>query len=176
MLSNLLKREKTIWKSGFYRVIGLRDMFSEEYRAMATSREIVPTISEQFITGYMEQIKAATQPEKIFFRFAIMETEAWMLALPQAFESIDVRLTTNFIQENLGFDLDVTDPETTFFHPANCVEQIFELVRRTYKKKEGDIEGLVSGLQKTDYQQLLESGKCKSFKHFFEAIPGLTEN
>lgn len=171
VLSNLLKREKSIWKSGFNRAIGLRDMYSEEYRNMADIREVLPTISEQFIAGYTEQIKTAAQPENIFFRFAIMETEAWLLALPQVFESIDVRLSTKLIKENLGFDLDDIDPEAVFFHPANFVEQIFELIGRTYRKKEGDIEALVSSLGKSDYQQLLCSGKCGSFKHFFETIP-----
>jgi len=56
VLSNLLKREKHIWESGFQRIIGLRDMYSEEYRKLANSRDIVASISAQFITGHDEQI------------------------------------------------------------------------------------------------------------------------
>jgi hypothetical protein len=173
VLPNLLKREKSLWKSGFYRIIGFRDMYSEDYlKIVKKIRVINPSTSSQFIAEHQEEIRSsADRPSDIFFRFAIMETEAWLLALQQVFENIDTRLTATFIQRNLGFDLNSIDPEAEFFHPANVVEQIFELIGRTYRKKEGDIETVVSSLAKADYQHLLSSNKCDSFRRFFETIP-----
>lgn len=172
VLTNLLKREKSIWNQGFHRIIGLRDMYSEEYRRAANGKTITQIVSEQFIAGHQKEIQNnAEQPENIFFRFAIMETEAWLLGLQRSLEKMDARLTNAFIQQSLGFDLDSIDPETNFFHPANVIEQVFELVGRAYRKKEGDIEAVVSGLAKADYQNLLNSHKCASFRQFFEVIP-----
>ncbi len=172
VLSNLLKREKSIWENGFHRIIGLRDMYSKQYRETAKIKEINLAISANFILAHQEEIQnSASRPNDIFFRFAIMETEAWLLGLQQVFENVDARLTTTFIQQNLGFDLNSIDPETEFFHPASIVEQIFALIDSAYRKKMGDVETLVSSLTKVDYQSLLESNKCASFLRFFEAIP-----
>ena len=172
VLSNLLKREKSIWDKGFHRIIGLRDMYSAEYRKAAKNRAINPDVSAKFIAGHQDEIHgSASRPGDVFFRFAIMETEAWLLGLQQVFEMVDERLTAAFIQQNLGFDLESIDPEVEFFHPASVVEQIFGLADRAYRKKEGDVEAVVSGLGKADYQSLLNSHKCASFRRFFEAIP-----
>ncbi len=93
------------------------------------------------------------------------------LLVPRSLAQMDARLTTAFIQQNLGFDLDSIDPENEFFHPANTMEQVFGLADRAYKKKEGDIEAGITSLSKSDYQSLLDSNKCASFRQFFEAIP-----
>jgi hypothetical protein len=81
-----------------------------------------------------------------------------------------VRLTNDFIQSNLGFDLANSDPETQFFHPAVTLGKIYDLVGMKYDKKQGHIESIVGQTTRTDFEQLLESDKCQSFKDFHAAV------
>ncbi len=172
VLRNMLKWEKYMWNSGFHSIVGLRDMYSEDYKSIVKSNKIDPDVNRQFIEGHRAQIDTKAQyPEKVFFNFAIMEAEAWFLGLSHVFEKLDAALTNQLIEEKLDFNLEETDPETTFFHPAVTLGNILRLVGRDYKKKEGDIEMLISNLQKTDYQLLLEAEKCDSFNQFFDNIP-----
>lgn len=172
VVTNLLKREKQMWKNGFQKIIGLRDMYSEAYRkVLKGERQIDPVVNAHFMESHKETIlEKAEQPEKIAFSFAIMETEAWFLGLPKIFEKMNPKLASQYIQENLSFNLDEIDPETTFFHPASILEQILGLIGQTYKKKQGDIEAIVSSLEKEDFQQLLDSEKCNSFNTLFDAV------
>jgi hypothetical protein len=102
-----------MWNAGFSRIIGLRDMYSREYREIVQNHAIDSATNQKFIAGAREQIKSAN----IYFSFAIMEVEAWLLGLRKAFEKMDQKLTSAFIEENLKYNLDVLNPEEAFFHP-----------------------------------------------------------
>ncbi len=99
-----------------------------------------------------------------------MEVEAWLLGLNKVFSKIDGRLTNEFIEENLKFNLADVDPEKAFFHPAKEVGAILGLVERNYNKSKGDINAFVSYLAKEDYLELLRSDKCDSFKEFIQSL------
>lgn len=171
VLSVILKREKIMRNSGYDKIIGLRDMYSSEYKEACSNREISEAINQKFIEGYQNTInKKASSPERIKMRFAIMETEAWILGLYKFFEKLDPRLTPDFIQKKLTIDLRITDPEVSFFHPANIVESIYELVGKKYDKKKGDINTIASQISKEGYETLLASERCNSFNTFHETI------
>lgn len=172
VLDRLLKREKRLWQAGFDRIIGLRDMYSSAYREIAGKSAIVAEINQQFKNGHQEQIdNRATKPEQIFFQFAVMESESWLLGVPTVFEKLDNGLTVDIILERLDIDLENIDPETTFFHPANQVEIILGLVGKRYSKKKGEINAIVSHLEKGDYLALDAAEKCSSFSQFYAVIP-----
>ncbi|SEW40281.1 protein of unknown function [Chitinophaga sp. YR573] len=166
VLTRILKREPQMKNAGFERIIGLRDMYSGEYRNLVKNQKIDDKINQKFIEGHRSQIKS----DNIFFSFAIMEIETWLLGLRKSFERMDNRLTPAFIHQHLGFDLNVDDPENIFFHPADNVEEIFKLVGQKYSKSKGDINALVSHIEKDDYLELLGSDKCQSFKEFYEYL------
>ena len=169
VLSRILKREEYMWNAGYDKIIGLRDMYSKEYREMSTV--IDHNVNQQFINARVETVnKRAKQPDKIFMCFAIMETEAWFLGLSEIFELIDARLTNTFIHENIGKDLENLDPETDIFHPAVLLNNIYDLVGLSYKKHEGDIEALVKLIDRADFASLLIGPKCQSFNQFHESI------
>ncbi|MFQ5561713.1 MAG: hypothetical protein ACE5FU_14180, partial [Nitrospinota bacterium] len=112
VLIRLLEREQQLWKSGYEKIIGLRDMYSDSY--LKISKTIIPEVNDRFIQANQKALRnRATHPDKISFCFAIMETEAWMLGLYEFFSKIDARLIPKFIKENLGIDLENDDPETT---------------------------------------------------------------
>lgn len=172
VLSRILRREKSFWAAGFDKIVGLRDMYSRAYREETSERVIDSEINLRFQQGAIDTINTkAVRPGDIHFSFAIMEIEAWILALGHCFQTIDEALTFEFINEKLSFDLNQIDPETTFFHPANKIEEIYALVGREYQKKKGDISAIMSSLQKNDFKSLYTSDKCASFNHFVDALP-----
>ena len=169
VLSRILSREKYIWSAGYEKIIGLRDMYSKAYREQAS--HIDPEVNQKFIEGAHETIKTRSQyPEKIVICFAIMEVEAWFLGMYEIFEHLDACLTIEFIKERLDIDLETINPETEFFHPANQMEEIYELAGMSYDKHKGDIEAIASYLTVENYSDLLMSDNCNSFNYFYEAI------
>jgi hypothetical protein len=172
VLSRILHRENLLWNAGFNKIIGLRDMYSRAYREESTGRDIDASINALFVAGARETIqKKATRPDDIHFLFAIMEVEAWILALDSCFQHVHELLNSNYIAEKIGIDLSVIDPEATFFHPANIIEEIYSLVGLQYKKSKGDIYAIMNGIQKEDFEFLYESDKCASFNSFSDALP-----
>lgn len=173
VLSSILRREALLWNSGFQKIIGLRDMYSETYRKIVKNRKISEEINQKFKEGTQETIdKNAQYPDRIIHIFAIMEVEAWFLGLYTAFEGLDEKLTSEYIQEKLNFNLAEINPETSFFHPAKQVGEIYNLAGKKYDKKKGDVSAIVSYITKDDYNLLyLDENKCASYSAFYDSIP-----
>lgn len=156
-------------KGNYDLIIGLRDMYSTQYIKDAQGREINAEVTQMHIDAVKEQIDALENGEMIHFHFAIMEVEAWLLGMCQYLVSIDERLTTNFIEEKTGLNLE-QDPETTIFHPAAELEKIYELVGKKYGKHDSDISTIMSILSSKDFMNLALSGKCQSFHVFLNSL------
>ena len=169
VLGAILEQETFLYKNGYHKIIGLRDMYGKKYRDK--SKQIDVTINQKFIAGTQLSINEKAQQSSIIaFHYAIMEVEAWFLALPELLIGIDKNLTPSFILENLDIDLHQIDPETTFFHPAKTLNEIFKLIGRSYDKKKGTINELATLYCKDDYLLLGMSKKCKSFVDFYNSI------
>ena len=98
-----------------------------------------------------------------------MEVEAWLLGLYTCFEGVDSVLTSTYIQEKLGINLEDNDPETTYFHPATEVKRIMELAGRSYGKSKGDINSIMGCLNRENFTELLALPKCGTFNIFHSA-------
>jgi hypothetical protein len=168
VLTRILNREKHLWNVGFSRIIGLRDMYSKSYRELAKEAgKIDFDLNEKIKQSTKEQIeKKAEKPNQVHFSFAIMEAESWILGFHDCFEKINPLLTVDYIRTYLGFDLEKIDPETTFFHPAKTMEDIYQLANETYKKNKGNIEAIMASLQKDSFENLRNGDKCASFGEF----------
>lgn len=172
VVTQILNREKYLWNAGFSRIIGLRDMYSKAYRELnKESGKIDPDLNEAFKSAVKKEIlKRSNKPNQIHFTFAIMEGESWILGFHNCFEKIHPLLTTDYIKQCLGFDLEEIDPETTFFHPAKVLEQIYALANEKYNKSRGNIESIMNSLQKEDFEKLTTGAKCSSFGTFANAV------
>jgi hypothetical protein len=172
VLTRLLNREQYLWNVGFNRIIGLRDMYSKNYRELTTKQgQIDESLNQEFIQETLSTLQTrAKQPDKIDFCFAIMEGESWILGFHDCFEKINPLLNSSFINEKLGYDLEKLDPEITFFHPANVVKDIYQLAGENYSKSKGNIEAIMASLQKDDFDALMNSSKCSSFKQFVKIV------
>lgn len=153
---------------GFDKVVGLRDVYSDNYIALYGRKLDSQNISE-FIEDIQNPFKELDKTDFIRVRFAIMETEAWLLALSDVFQRIDNHLDANYLLNNAGVDVN-NDPQTTYFHPYAKLEDVFSSIGKSYSKHWREIKDIVFKLTWTDFEQLYRSGRCISFKSFYDAI------
>ncbi|WP_298145827.1 DUF4276 family protein [Flavobacterium sp.] len=173
VISSIIKREKYLFSDsqGFDKVVGLRDMYSKEYREAVQNATIDIEISQKFINNHQQTISTlSSNPEKIKFHFAIMELESWLLAISNIFERFDSSLNYEKIRTVVNFDLQNEDPEKCIFHPANTIEKIFEIIGETYDKKKGEVNKFMGRIDKEHFIELLESSKCSSFNDYCESL------
>ncbi|CAN5858607.1 hypothetical protein BH11BAC7_BH11BAC7_07680 [soil metagenome] len=168
VISRMLRREEYLWNQGFHAIICLRDMYSQNYRDFTNAIDC--TIIKRFIEGVTVTLESAKQPGNIDFIFAIMEAEAWFLGSIHLFAYKDARLTSQFIQESLGVDFTLIDPEKEIYHPAKTVDDIYQLVSLRYDKHKKDIERIASSYSSQDFVDLYTSSKCNSFNMFVDCI------
>lgn len=169
VLPRMLRREKYMWAAGYDKIVGLRDMFSEDYTNLSKTIDI--SLNEKIIhLNYKVIEEKAEKPTQVLLCFAIMETEAWILGLYEIFERLDTTLTAHSIKESLGFDLENIDPENTFLNPAKTLDDIFQIAGRNYSKKKGDVEGIMALCSKNDFEDLLGRSACSTFNVFHKAV------
>ena len=169
VLSAMLIRQEFMWKAGYEKLIGLRDMYSAEYKKR--SDVINENVNQLFVNAVGKAIEAkSSKPGQITMCFSIMEIESWYLAMHPVFEKMDERLTTGLIHDKLGYDLNKVNPETEFFHPAKTLSEIFTLTGTGYNKRAGQIESLCGLLTTEDFERLYNSANCNSFNIFHNAV------
>jgi hypothetical protein len=169
VLSAIKERECFLFEKGFDRILGLRDLYSEIYLKHA-GRSISTAAIKIFFEGAKQTIQQMSLPDKISLHFAIMEVEAWFLAMCNIFEKLDKKLTIKYIAEKLHFNLDEVDPQERFIKPSDEVNQIFQLIGHRYEKSISDVESICHRIEQNDIQAILESNRCQSFKAFYQDI------
>lgn len=175
VLKTMIRQARFYQNLGFQRVIGLRDMYSDQYKRLAEGSHIDETLNERFISGIQFEIARQNWNSLLHMQFAIMEVEAWLLGMENLLLRINPALTVEQVHQDLGISLN-RDPETQYFHPAAILKKIFALVGINYDKHESDISSIMGLLTKEDFLQLLASDKCSSFKKFFTVLMGQTEH
>ena len=168
----LVKETPRLRNEGFHRIIGLRDMLSETYRDLVDAHKVDNDVIEKIQSVQWNAIERllSKNTKDVRLCYAIMETEAWVLGLSEFFEMIDERLTHDFIQKNLNLNLKTLNPETDIYNPATTLNRVFNLVGKSYGKKQGEIDALISPLNRNAYESFLERDKCNSFNVFHDAI------
>jgi hypothetical protein len=172
-VNNLLVEETPrLRNAGFEKIIGLRDIFSDEYRHQMTEHKVDKSVIDNIKSKQWKNIERFLNQSttNVHLCYAVMEAESWVLGLSEFLEFIDERLTNDFIHENLGINLSEIDPEKTIYNPTTILKRIYQLVGKSYDKHQGQIDAFVSHLTKRDYELFLESDKCHSFNEFHDAI------
>jgi hypothetical protein len=169
VLSTIIEREKHFYKVGFERIIGIRDMYSDEYKKRSSS-SIYEIVNTSFINAVNEVLNEQCNSSKIGFYFSIMEVEAWFLLMHQVFNRIDSRLTLDMIEQNLKVNLAEIDPQECVFHPAIFIKKIFKLIGDEYDKTEDQVNRICANLNFEDYKNANNGVKCSSFRDFYKEI------
>ncbi len=170
LINAIYEREERLVEEGFEKIIGIKDMYSEEYKKYVRFKEIDDSVTQKFVEGMNKTISTMKNTCRIEVHFAIMEIEAWFLMMHKVFERIDPALTVEYIKAKLEKDLRQIDPQKEFFKPASFVEQILGLCGVRYRKTLDDVNRIVSRLTETDIQDSLHSNKCQSFRDFYQCL------
>jgi len=171
LISYLSERIDTLVEK-FDLIIGLRDIFSDEYEIL--SNVISPDAINNLINNQkLLVLKKTDKPHRVKLHYAIMEFEAWILSMPRLFSGIHNELTVEYIDEHLGFDLNTISPQSEFCHPANQLTNILELVNINYKKSWHDIESILCHLNQDILEQLFNEWKSSSFNSFYSEIENI---
>ncbi|MFC1905557.1 DUF4276 family protein [Chloroflexota bacterium] len=142
--SNMVSRQ------GYSLLLGLQDLFPSNRSQKASIMNLIDT-----------KLRKSPVYNNIAVVLAIMETEAWFLCDWQMFGRINNSLTASYIQSHLGLNITHDDPELSYNHPSETLDDILKLIGLRYRKHESEIN-LVAG--NIDVQSLLScAGKIDSF-------------
>ena len=136
-VSDIRDQYASLVSSGYSKIIGLRDVYP------------IPIADK----GILERSLRTVLPRggvSSHIVLAVMEVEAWFLAEWKHFMKIDANLTPSLIQLNLGFNPEVDNMEHRN-HPAEDLHKAYQLVGKSYRKKENHVNRVVSNL---DYEFL----------------------
>lgn len=167
VISKLRKDIPNLLRQGFEIIIGLRDVFGDDYKALCGNQDINPALIRQMHALQTEQLQKASTAD-VRLHYAVMEYETWMMALLSNFVSSRGKHLPDLLRQ-IGIDPEA-DLEQTVFHPYNKVQEIYRALGESYGKHEGDHLSFLSTLTKDDYESLRNSGKCASFKTFLDSL------
>lgn len=169
VVSKLNKDIPGLVAQGYEVIIGLKDVFSEAYETMMGGQPIVDRAKiEQLHTIQSDVVNA--QGSDFRLHYAIMEYEAWMLALIEHYVVAKGQDMATVCQ-NLGINM-ACDPEQTIYHPYPLVRKIFQACGEDYHKHGKESFSFLSLLGVDDYERLRHSGHCVSFGKFLDSLMG----
>jgi len=174
VISAIKERERRLFEKGFAEIIGLRDMYCDEYHKRSPFN-INEQVSREFIEGHNRVIQNMTKPETITILFSIMELEGWFLSMYNIFRKINSVLSVEHIETEIGFNLINIDPQKEFYRPSNELAKVLRLAGINYKKSEHDSEMITSPMAIDDFENAFENDRCKSFKDFYQKMEEITD-
>lgn len=170
VLTRVLNREQYLWNSGFHMIFAVRDMYSKAYREVVQNSTISNDVNVRFIEGIRNIINTrAKRPDNIYFHFAIMEIESWIIGIRSCFGRMHQQLTDAALTEHVKLDIHA-DPEVTYFHPSQILKEIFALAGGNYTKAACEVNAIMGNICKDDFINLSQSGKCASFKAVYDTL------
>lgn len=169
VLSTIKERETRLWSKGYHRIIGLRDLYSREYHQLAGAA-VEETMIQQFKDSFQNTVNSMNKPSDIAFHFAIMELEAWYLSMYNLFLKIHKSLSLQHIEDKLDICLRTIDPQKAFYRPSQTLSKILELAGIDYDKSQDVSEMICRKMNKTDFSNAIENGRCEAFRKFYREI------
>lgn len=157
VLSLIKENYLNMLDKGFEVFFGLRDLKSESFDIFG---------EEKVIETIHRTIKKFQISDNIFFHFAKMTIEAWLLASPKMFLELDSSLTVEEIESKVSINLEKIDPET-IKNPTKVLKNILSLIDFKYSKKADSTHRIVS---KIDWEDLCFEAQQKENISFFFAF------
>ena len=170
ILSKIKPRKKYLIESGFTKIVGLRDIYSSEYKEYSNGTIDLDLISE--MTTAQNNILNIVLNGEIEgeIAFSQMEIECWYLAIKGFFLKKDIDLSEEIIKEIISMYGDYNDIENTVYKPSTCLETIFLKVDDIYTKKQEQAETLASYLDTELINGLYLEEHTKWFTKFYDLL------
>lgn len=138
--SEVMENIVNLRERGYEKIIGLRDLYPLPIEDLEKLEKGL-----RFLPG-----KLKDQAAYFDIIIAIHEVETWFLAESNHLRKVDKRLTGHFIKERLGFNPYSDNPELRE-HPAKDLNDIYQLVGKSYTKRYWQVSKLVNRL---DYNNI----------------------
>lgn len=151
---SVIKERYKILDNKYDLIIGLRDMYSENYPKTEADQKLNREIKNKI----KKQIKTFDTNKKIRFFFMIMEFESWLLSLKKTIEE--------YVFEKSGeIPIIHSEPEK-LFHPSHALKSIFGNYKISYGKHYSEVESILSFFQEDDLMAVLRERNSISFQLF----------
>ncbi len=178
VLGEMKLRERNLFERGYTLVVGIRDMYGEDYKDAIREMGLPPQtvsriINDKFRNQSLETIKKMSDPTNIYLIFSVMEIEAWILGIKDFLFKVDSRLTHNHIKALVGHSLHEVEIEDVIYHPAKVLRRILESVSFDYDKSRAALHSILSKLDASDIEYMTQLGKVSSFNEFHQLIVSL---
>lgn len=141
--SEILDNIVNLRNNGYNLIVGLRDLYPmsiDELDKLEKGLKFLP-------------VKLREEAPYFDIVIAVHEIEAWFLAETNHYQKIDKRLTPKLIKKHLTFSPFTSDMEMRF-HPAKDLDDIYHLVGKSYTKRYGQTQRIVT---KLDFHNLLNN-------------------
>lgn len=163
VISAIRERGKKWIESGFEHIIGIRDMYCEEY--FKRSPEVIDeALNDIFIEKSLQVIREINIINHTTIIYSIMELEAWLVAMYNLFQKVNDKLTFKRIQNEIKYNFRSMDPQKEIYRPYNLLSIIFMMVGIKYEKSYDFQEMLASKMELYDFDNAVENGRCSNFK------------
>jgi hypothetical protein len=163
VISAIRERGNNYLESGYDFVIGIRDLYCEEYEKRSPGR-IDGELSKKFIENSIMVLQEKLNLDKVIVIYSIMELEAWFLGMYNLYFKINRELTVENILGKLNLDLRNVDPQKEFYKPTYEIDKIFNLIGMKYEKSVSFLEMITSHMETTDFREAIENGRCENFR------------
>lgn len=169
VVSKLKRDIPKLISQGFDIIIGLRDVYGELYnKNCSRQHEVDNDLILRMHRAQFGQIKYGNADTRL--HFAVMEYEAWMMALLHKYIKNKGQDPVNvFTAAGVDYNSDFEQ----IYHPNKQVCDIFKVMGSNYNKHEKDHLAFLNCLEWKDYEELLKSNRCASFRSFVESLLGL---
>lgn len=171
VVSKLRKDIPGLLAQGYNVILGLRDVFGDTYKQIIANQPVIDRAKiEQMHAAQTLAINAPAGSD-CRLHFAIMEYEAWMLALIENYVVSKGKEIGEIVGQT-GLDITGDDLETSVYHPYPLAQKIFQACGEDYHKHGKESFSFLSTLTVADYEQLRHSGRCASFAKFIDSLLG----
>lgn len=159
VIPTMIERFPSHMQQGFSAVVGLRDINGSRYFDIyKAGHEKIEWPKVNAMMRDLESTVASADPSgSMAIRFSIMEIEAWLLAMPEFLTEV----FPGFPYERVA----AIDPELTYVHPFGELNGMVP-----YEKHFDLVESVFSRITSDHLEALSQSGRCASFKRFYECV------
>lgn len=170
VLSKMNKDIPGLIAQGYNVFIGLKDVYGSAYEGMFDGRQDIDRALIEKLYSIQNGVVDAHDSD-CRLHYAIMEYEAWMLALIEQY-IISKGKPVGEICAQVGTNIVDIDPEKHIYHPYPLVKQIFQACGEDYNKHSKESYSFLAVLGVDDYERLRHSEKCASFRKFLDSLLG----
>ena len=170
VISKLAKDIPGLLANGYGVILGLKDVYGDAYKHLMNNQRVI----DRERIAQMHSVQSKIIIDKggdCRLHFAIMEYEAWMLALIENYVISKGQDITDICQQ-VGLDVIASDPENEIYHPFPLAKKIFQACGEDYHKHGKESFSFLSTLTVTDYERLRQSGRCSSCSKFMDSLLG----